>query len=120
VAAPQSAPIQTVEEIAVLVTAALCLKRPISAIYNEHRRSLCPYVLGRNKQGDLRVLCYQYGGRSSTGLSPTGSPDNWRCIVLPKLRGVRLLDDPWIKLDRHTQPQTCIADVLFDTEKLDL
>ncbi len=33
-AAPQSVEIQTVEEIAVLVTASLFLKRPFSAIYN--------------------------------------------------------------------------------------
>ena len=117
--APQSAQIQTVEEIAALVTAALCLKRPISAIYHEYRRSLCPYVLGHNKEGDLRVLCYQYGGRSSSGLAPAGSPENWRCIVLAKLRAVRFLEDSWLTLDRHTRPQTCITNVLFDTEKLD-
>jgi hypothetical protein len=117
-AAPQSPEIQTVEEIAVLVTASLFLRRPVSAIYHEHRRSLCPYVLGRSKEGGLRILCYQYAGRSSTGLGPIGAPENWRCIVLEKLRSVRLLDEPWITLDQHTRPQTCIAKVLFDTEKL--
>ncbi|HLH02183.1 MAG TPA: hypothetical protein VKX25_05400 [Bryobacteraceae bacterium] len=117
-AAPQSVEIQTVEEIAVLVTASLFLKRPFSAIYNECRRSLCPYVLGRSKEGDLRLLCYQYAGRSSSGLAPCGSPENWRCIVLGKLRSVRMLNEPWITLEQHTRPQTCIAKVLFDTEKL--
>ena len=117
-AVPQSAEIQTLEEISVLVTAALFLKRPISAMYHHHRRSLCPYVLGRNKSGGLHVLCYQFAGGSSSGLAPVGSPDNWRCVVLPKLRAVRLLDHAWITLDNHSRPQTCISQVLFDTEKL--
>lgn len=117
-AVPQSAEIQTLEEIAALVTAALFLKRPLTAVYHDHRRSMCPYVLGRNKGGGTHVLCYQYAGGSSSGLKQRGSPDNWRCIVLPKLRSVRLLDESWITVGSHSRPQTCITEVLFDAEKL--
>ncbi len=117
-AVPQSAEIQTLEEIAALVTAALFLKRPITAVYHGHRRSMCPYVLGRNKDGAIHVLCYQYAGGSASGLKQRGSPDNWRCVVLPKFRAVRLLDEPWFTVDNHSRPQTCIAEVLFDAEKL--
>ena len=42
------------------------------------RRLFCPHRLGRNKDGQLRVLCYQYGGESESGLKPIGSRDNWR------------------------------------------
>ncbi len=117
-AVPQAAEIQTLEEIAVLVTAAVFLKRPISAIYHNCRRSLCPHVLGRNKEGGIHVLCYQYAGGSVSGLKPGASPDNWRCIALPKLRSVRLLDEPWHTPASHMRPQTCISDVMFDSEKL--
>ena len=117
-AAPQPSKIQTLEEIAVLVTAAVFLKRPISAIYNDHRRSMCPYVLGKKKSGSLQVLCYQYAGGSASGLKPWGSADNWRCIAIPKLRDVRLLDDRWLAAENHSRPQTCIEEVMFDAEKL--
>jgi hypothetical protein len=118
-AVPRTAAIQTLEEIAVLVTAALFLKRPISAMYHNCRRSMCPHVLGRNKEGGLNVLCYQYAGESVSGLSPRGSGDNWRCVALPKLSSVRLLlDEPWQTAANHVRPQSCIAEVLFDAEKL--
>lgn len=117
-AVPQSAEIQTLEEIAVLVTAAVFMRKPITAVYHNCRRSLCPHVLGRNKEGGLNVLCYQYAGGSISGLKTRGSSDNWRCIALPKLRAVRLLDEPWQSAENHMRPQTCIAEVLFDAEKL--
>jgi hypothetical protein len=119
-AVPQAAQIQTLEEIAVVVTASLFLKKPFAAIYNNFRRSFCPHVLGRNKHGDLRVLCYQIAGGSASGLKRRGSPDNWRCVAVPKLRSVRLLDEQWQTAENHARPQSCIEQVLFDTEKLDI
>ena len=109
--------IQTLEEIAVLITAALFLKRPVSAIYNNERRSLCPHVLGRSKGGELQALCYQYAGGSSSGLKPKGSPDNWRCMTVARLQNVRLLEDGWRSAENHARPQSCIVEVLFDAEK---
>jgi len=47
----------------------------------------CPHRLGRNREGQYRVLCYQYGGKSESGLGPPGSAANWRCIALEKLSG---------------------------------
>jgi len=55
-------------------------KRPIEARYQEHPRLFCPHRLGRNREGQLRVLCYQYGGESESGLQPPGSQANWRCL----------------------------------------
>ena len=117
-AAPQPSRIQTLEEIAVLVTAAVFLKKPISAIYNDYRRSFCPHILGKKKSGSLQVLCYQYAGGSASGLKRVGSADNWRCVTLEKLREVRLLDERWVAAENHSRPQTCIDEVLFDAEKL--
>ena len=67
-------------------------RRPIAASYHVLPRLFCPHRLGGNKEGELRVLCYQYGGESESGLQRPGSPANWRCIVLEKLRRVELLE----------------------------
>ena len=42
-------------------------------------------------QGKPRVLCYQYCGGSQSGLEISGSPANWRCLVLEKFSNVKLL-----------------------------
>jgi hypothetical protein len=73
--------------------------------------------LGRNHAGQLRVLCYQYGGESESGLEPVGSPVNWRCIALEKLRTVSLLEESvWRTAPNHSRPQTCVPDVDVDAE----
>ena len=53
---------QTVEEIYRLVWTVVANKQPIEATCQGRRRLLCPHRLGRNREGRLRVLCYQYGG----------------------------------------------------------
>jgi len=62
------------------------------------------------------VLCYQYGGESESGLRPAGSPENWRCIVLDKLRRVELLDDRWRTAPNHSRSASCIVDTDVDAE----
>ena len=84
------AQMQTVEEIYRLVWTAVANKQPIEAMYQKRHRFFCPHRLGRNREGRLRVLCYQYGGESQSGLQPAGSPANWRCVVLEKLSRVKL------------------------------
>jgi hypothetical protein len=69
------APVQTVEEIYRLVWAAAANKQPIEAVYQGRLRLLCPHRLGRNREGQVRVICYQYGGDSGSGLQPVGSPE---------------------------------------------
>jgi hypothetical protein len=78
------AQIQTVEEIYKLVWRAVADRQAIEAIYQGRLRLFCPHRLGRNREGRLRVLCYQYGGDSQTGLQAVGSPANWRCVALEK------------------------------------
>ena len=80
--------IQAVEDMYQLIWTAVASKRPISAVYKDRFRLFCPHRLGRNREGKRRVLCYQYGGDSETGLAPAGSSENWRCVVFEKLRRV--------------------------------
>jgi hypothetical protein len=91
-------------------------RRPISAVYDDYPRLFCPHRLGRNKHGELRVLCYQYGGESESGLEPPGSPANWRCIALEKLNGVEPLGGPWRTAPNHSRPASCIVDADIDAE----
>jgi len=74
--------------------------------------------LGLNQAGQRRVLCYQYGGESETGLAPMGSPANWRCIVLEKLNTVELLVGSWKTAPNHSRPTTCVieADINADDQ----
>jgi|ERR1700733_8200342 hypothetical protein len=110
------AKIQTVEDIYGLVWTAVESKRPIGALYDNRPRLLCPHRLGRNKAGQLRVLCYQYGGESDSGLEPVGSPANWRCVALEKLSKVELLDGAWRTAANHSRPQSCVAAADIDAE----
>jgi hypothetical protein len=52
------AQIQTVEEIYGLVWTAAANKQPIEANYQGRYRLFCPHRLGRNREGQLHVLCY--------------------------------------------------------------
>jgi hypothetical protein len=110
------AKIQTVEDIYRLVWAAVADKRSMRAMYKELPRLFCPHRLGRNQAGQRRVLCYQYGGESESGLAPSGSPANWRCIVLEKLRAVELLEGSWKTAPNHSRPATCVVEADIDAE----
>jgi hypothetical protein len=112
------AKIQTVEDIYRLVWTAVANKKPIRAIYHNRPRLFCPHRLGRNQVGELRVLCYQYGGDSNSGLEPAGSKANWRCVVLERLRSVELLEEPWKTAPNHSRPATCVVEADIDAEDL--
>jgi hypothetical protein len=110
------AKIQTVEDIYRLIWEAVASKRPIEAIYDARRRLFCPHRLGRNRAGELRVLCYQYGGGSRSGLEAAGSPANWRCTVLEKFSHVKLLVGSWHTAPNHSRPASCVIDADIDAE----
>ena len=108
--------IQTVEEIYRLVWTAVANKQPIEATYQGRLRLFCPHRLGRNRQGRFRVLCYQYGGESQSGLQALGSPANWRCVALEKLSRVRLVEGAWRTAPNHSRPASCVAEADIDAE----
>src|SRR6266513_765127 len=110
------AKIQTVEDIYQLLRSAVVDKRPIHGTYNGRDRWFCPHRLGRNHEGQLRALGYQYAGQSSGGLEPADSPANWRCIEVEKLSRVELLEGVWHTAPNHSRPQACVAEVDVDTE----
>ena len=110
------AKIQTVKDIYRLIWTAASHKQPVRAMYKDLPRLFCPHRLGRNRAGELRVLCYQYGGESESGLEPMGSPANWRCVVLERLSAVELLDGSWRSAPNHSRPASCVIEADIDAE----
>ena len=76
------AKIQTVEDMYGLIWTAIANKQPISAIYKDLPRLFCPHRLGRNRLGQPRVLCYQYGGgeRKRSGANRFAGELALRCL----------------------------------------
>jgi hypothetical protein len=99
-----------------LIRTAVIGRRPIAAVYHDRPRLLCPHRLGWNNDGRPRVLCYQYGGESESGLRPSEAPENWRCLSVEKLLNVSVLEDAWRTAPNHTRPQSCIVRVDVDAE----
>ncbi len=85
-------------------------RRPVSCVYGGYPRELCPIILGHSRQQE-KVLTYQFGGQSKSGLPPEGE---WRCLWLAKVSAVRLRDGPWRTGSSHTQPQGCVEIVDLD------
>ncbi|MBH9537009.1 hypothetical protein [Novosphingopyxis sp. YJ-S2-01] len=82
-------------------------RKPFSCDYQGHRREVCAHTLGR-KNGEEKVLTFQYAGGSSSGLPEGGQ---WRCMFIAQISAVELIEGPWHSSDEHTQPQTCVDDV---------
>jgi len=110
------AQIQTVEEIYRLVWTAIATRQPIEANYRGRYRLFCPHRLGRNREGQLRILCYQYGGESHSGLDPMDLAANWRCVALEKLSKVKLMEDTWRTAPNHSRPASCVAEADIDAD----
>ena len=81
-------------------------KQQIVATYKGYPRVLCPYALGRGKDGRERALFYQVGGSSSKGL-PLGG--EWRCLILDELTNVSAQSGPWTYVANwKDNTQTCL------------
>jgi len=107
---------QTVDEIYRLVWTAVRHRQPIEATYQRRPRLFCPHPLGRNADGQLRLVCYQYGGERQSGLQPMGSRANWRCVALEKLSRVKLLQDAWHTAPNHSRPGSRVSKPDMDVE----
>ena len=92
------------------VRSAIAEKRHVIARYNGFVREMCPHVIG-TKNGREQALFYQFGGSSSSGLSPIGSPSNWRCIPLQTIEIIEIRDGEWYTAHNHSRPQTCVDDI---------
>lgn len=103
-------------DLQVTIEEAIRNKRIVSADYDGYERLMCPHLLGRNKQGGLQALFYQFGGTSSSGLAPEGSSKNWKCMILSKLSNVSVINGEWKTGPSHAKPSTCVVDVIVEVD----
>jgi hypothetical protein len=61
----------------------------------EAERKVCPYLIGKSREGEAHVLYYQYAGYSSRGLNENGSSGNWRCNRVSDIASAEIVDAPW-------------------------
>lgn len=109
-------PGQSPEEVNQLLRVSMARRWPMVAVYDGRRRLLCPHRLGWNRESQRRVLCYQYGGASASGLDRKGALSNWRCLAVDKLSKIELRQDVWHTAANQPRPQTCIVEVEMDVE----
>jgi hypothetical protein len=98
-------------EIVRLIRTAILHRRSIQAVYADRERLLCPYILGRNKDGQLRVLCLQIGGESARGLTHRDGAGDWRCMALERFSHVAYSTAPWVLTTDTMKRPKCIESV---------
>jgi hypothetical protein len=89
---------------------AILNEKQVVCTYESYRRELCPLIVGY-RNGEERVLAFQFAGQSSKPL-PRGG--DWKCFALAKVRGAKLRDGPWFEGGEHRAEQTCIDEVDLD------
>jgi PIN domain nuclease of toxin-antitoxin system len=89
---------------------AIADRKQVFCTYEGLPRELCPHILGHTK-GEEVALTFQFGGQSKSGLPPGGE---WRCLLLSKVRNVRLREGSWHAGSRHRRPQPCVEIVDVD------
>lgn len=103
---------QSLSEIDLVIRAALVERTPLRAVYGGRERLLCPHMVGRNKDGQVRVLCLQIGGDSASGLQQdTEGRGDWRCLALEKFSGVEPTAAVWQSTSNSLRPPKCMDHV---------
>jgi hypothetical protein len=89
---------------------AILNQQQVVCVYQGHRRELCPIIIGHTN-GVEKVLAYQIGGGSSSGLPPGGE---WRCMTLSQVSQAQRRNGPWREGLQQRSDQTCVKDVDID------
>ena len=112
----QPVPVPSFEEMEAVLRDAIRSRRPISAVYDARSRLLYPHMIRRNKKRQIRVLCYQLGGESISGLSPNDGAGEWRCLALEKFGSVSLSDSAWQTAPGPLRQPKCMDTVELTVE----
>jgi hypothetical protein len=88
---------------------AILRERQVTCVYQGYYRELCPLIIGHTR-GKERVLAFQFGGESSSGLTL----GNWKCLDLSQVKDAELRTGAWREGERHSTQQTCVEDVDLD------
>ena len=85
-------------------------EKQVTCRYKGRYRELCPHIIGYKGRQE-KVLAYQFGGESNSGLPAGGE---WRCLSLSEVHDARLRDGPWHSEVRHRTSQQCVDIVDLD------
>ena len=89
-----------------LIKTAIKNRECVTGTYKGHVREMTPHVIGL-KNGRKQALFYQYGGTSSSGLSPN-PVKNWRCIPIDEITNLSTNKDDFQTANNHSSSQTCV------------
>lgn len=110
-ASPNPALRQSIEDVVRIIRAAIVEKHPLRVIYDGYERRLCPQMLGRNKEGKVRVLCLQVSGGSLSGLRREDGQGDWRCLSLEKVTFMEPVAGAWQTAGSALRRPKCIDEV---------
>ena len=83
----------------------------------EAERKICPYLVGKSKEGQVNVLYYQYDGYSSRGLREDGSSANWRCNRISDIASAEIVNEPWRQpIQKPKTRGSCVVSVDAEVE----
>lgn len=83
----------------------------MTALYEGHLRLFSAHVLGAT-HGEERVLGYQFGGTSASGLGPAGSVSNFRFFRVADLKNLGLIVGLWRSpAGFGSRPEHCIHEI---------
>ncbi len=83
----------------------------------EPERKVCPYLIGKSKEGETYVLYYQYAGYSSSGLKENGSSGNWRCRRVSDIASAEILNELWHQpIQKPKTRGSCVVSVDAEVE----
>ncbi len=94
-----------------LIKQAIEQKKQLSLQYHGYTRTLCPYVLGKNKHGKERALALLVLNTPSGPLA-----GGWECLDLDHVWNIKFSDGAWVAAPSGARPDCDIANVEIDVE----
>lgn len=93
--------------------AAIQNRQQVIGTYKGRHREMCPHAIGY-KEGREKVLLFQFAGDSSKGRITSDTADNWRCMFVDELVGMRVKDGEWHTFGNHSRPSTCFDRIVLE------
>jgi hypothetical protein len=94
-----------------LFLSAMRTRQQIVCIYQDHRREICPILLGRTGLEE-KSLVFQFAGDASDG--PIQAGGDWKCLKLNGVSDVVLRAGRWHAGSSHSSSQVCMKMVEYD------
>ena len=94
-----------------IIRKAIQNEQQIVCTYQGHPRELCPHIVGWT-DGEERLLAWQFGGRTGSGLLPRGGA--WKCLNIARMSEVKARQGRWHAGSSHQKEQTCVQNIDLD------